>query len=645
MTFAFYLIAMLSRAFHSQPVGQDWAGLHHDWSSRAATDELFAADLRAIERLALILSDGRPSLQWPVLATLMDRRYPEFAKLLTACRAEDATISMFRPSETDEAPSEGLLVSALAFLQNEIDAANWATDPKILEAELISLPATMLKILQVDEGVVRLGHNLHLLSIALDNAAAQKPALVPDTQDKLASALLRYYRIRESSPNSVPGFVSTYHPGEDIEQTASRIEGVLSAHGIISLPVFRLGRETRDIIMDVAILSAVYADLPAAILLPNYPALFEAAPSNEPMMTADDPELIKGYDTGPNLAHATLGSIISFGKTPVIGPARTQIPLISTIASRLTLAYQSPQPSYDDKIAGIRAVAASIPGQTIPENDIVALARMDLSPSQRRQAVYSTVMTGSSQAAMEVIARSSASLTPTIAVADLDFSLYVCRENLPELIERMKAAPRGQMPVLIDGVAGTGKSAFGRYAAQCMGYQSRIYRYADLTSRWLSESEKAIDKMFADARKHNFAIVMDEVETMFADRETATHDYQKTLTNAFLTHLDGHDLPVFCSTNHKRDIDPAILRRFVFKLDFQPLTPELAAKAFTRFFAMPAPQEVLQLERLTPGDFDVVKKRANILGINDDPNWFVSALRDELSHKKAQSPRIGFVTH
>ncbi|MBD2745739.1 ATP-binding protein [Microvirga sp. BT688] len=552
---------------------------------------------------------------------------------------------MFRPPEADEVSSEALLISALAVLQNEIDAANWATDAETLGTEINALPAAMLKILHVDNGVVSLRHNLHSLSIALDGAAVQTPGVVPDIQDKLTAALVRYYSLREASRDTVPGFVSTYHPGEDLAHAASRVQHVLASHGIIPIPVFRLGRETRDVIMEIAILAAAYGDQPAAILVPDHPALFEAAPSNEPMMSADDPELIKGYDTGPNLAHATLGSIISFGKTPIIGPARAQVPLIGTIANRLTLAYQIPQPSFDDKIAEIRAVAASIPGQTIPESGIVAIARMDLSPSQRRQAVYSTVMTGSAQAAMEVLARSSASLAPAIAVADLDFSLYVCKENLAELLERMKAAPRGQMPVLIDGVAGTGKSAFARYAAHAMGYQSKVYRYADLTSRWLSESEKAIDKMFADARRHNFAIVMDEVESMFADRETATHDYQKTLTNAFLTHLDSHDLPVFCSTNHKRDIDPAILRRFVFKLDFQALTPELAARAFTRFFSLPAPREVLHLEHLTPGDFDVVRKRANILGINDDPNWFVDALRDELSHKKSQSPRIGFVTH
>jgi hypothetical protein len=646
MNFALYLLAMLSRVMPKQAANKKNAiALHREWSSRALTDHLFAADLKAIERLSLIISDGKPSLQWPVLTILMDRRYPAFAEVLSAFTTEDRKAPLFRPASTDGAEAQGILISALAFLQNSIDAANWATDANVLAGELASLPCAMLKILTVEDGAISLQHNLHSLSIALENAATPHPDPVSAAQDKLASALLRYYAIRRLAPSSIPGFVSTYHPGDDLDYAAARIEHVLSSHGVVPLTIRRHFRETRDVIMDIAVLAAVYAGLPAAILVPTYPALFEASPSNEPMVSPDDPEVIKGYDIGPNLAHLMLGAIITHGKTPIIGPARSQIPLIATIANRLTLAYQPPQPSYEERIAEIRAVARTLPGQEMPQTDIAAIARLDLTPAQRRQAVYSTVMTGSAQSALEVIARSSASVTPAIAIADLDMSLYVCKQDLPDLIEKMTTAPRGRMPVLIDGVAGTGKSAFGRYVAHQMGYQSKVYRYSDLTSRWLSESEKAVDKMFADARKHNFAIIMDEVETMFSDREMATHDYQKTLTNAFLTHLDTHDLPVFCSTNHKRDIDPAILRRFVFKLEFEALTPELAAKAFTRFFNMPAPADVLQLANLTPGDFDVVLQKASVLRIKDDPSWFVAALEEELSHKKAKGLRMGFVHH
>ncbi|WP_239511866.1 ATP-binding protein, partial [Klebsiella pneumoniae] len=87
---------------------------------------------------------------------------------------------------------------------------------------------------------------------------------------------------------------------------------------------------------------------------------------------------------------------------------------------------------------------------------------------------------------------------------------------------------------------------------------------------------------------------------------TAQASWEVGQVNELLTWLDRHPLPVVAATNHPGKLDPATLRRFVFKLALRPLGAERAAKAFARFFGMDAPAG---LDGLTPGDFAVVARQ------------------------------------
>ncbi|QKS02026.1 hypothetical protein F9288_08375 [Sphingomonas sp. CL5.1] len=62
----------------------------------------------------------------------------------------------------------------------------------------------------------------------------------------------------------------------------------------------------------------------------------------------------------------------------------------------------------------------------------------------------------------------------------------------------------------------------------------------------------------------------------------------RTLAAELLTWLDRHPLPVIAATNHAHKLDPAALRRFVFKLDLRPFGKARVARAFDIFFGVPA---------------------------------------------------------
>ncbi|MET0179097.1 MAG: ATP-binding protein [Novosphingobium sp.] len=118
-----------------------------------------------------------------------------------------------------------------------------------------------------------------------------------------------------------------------------------------------------------------------------------------------------------------------------------------------------------------------------------------------------------------------------------------------------------------------------------------------------------IAEAFAEAQQRGGVLLFDEADSLLFDRTTARASWEVGQVNEMLTWLDRHPLPVIAATNHPDKLDPATLRRFVFKLRLRPLGPATSARAFTRFFGAEAPSTLADLRNLTPGDFAVVARQ------------------------------------
>lgn len=204
------------------------------------------------------------------------------------------------------------------------------------------------------------------------------------------------------------------------------------------------------------------------------------------------------------------------------------------------------------------------------------------------------------------IRQDSEAFYPALIHADTD---------LTALAAQIKQTGRLNFSLCLYGASGTGKSAYARYLAQELGLEVIHKRASDLKGMFVGETEKNIAHAFAQAREEKALLIFDEADSFLRDRALAHTSWEVSAVNEMLTWMESHPYPFICTTNLMDTLDPASLRRFSFKVKYEFLTAKQVCEAFDYFFGLQVAEEkVRHLTTLTPGDFAVVKNKADILG-------------------------------
>ncbi|MYB15342.1 MAG: AAA family ATPase [Rhodospirillaceae bacterium] len=285
--------------------------------------------------------------------------------------------------------------------------------------------------------------------------------------------------------------------------------------------------------------------------------------------------------------------------------------------------------------------------EAAPEDVQALAAEFDAAPGVAAGATAAAHLAGGDIAAVrrgvESLSRVlSCGRPPQAAPAGFDPGLIRADTDPGVLADRLVSAGAGRFSLCLQGPPGTGKSACVRYLAERLGLEVVQKRASDLLSMWVGQTERQIARAFAEARDTGAFLVFDEADSLLADRRFAQRSWEVSQVNEMLTWMEVHPLPFACTTNFGTHLDPATLRRFVFKIALDYLGPEQANAAFRKFFSLPPPASLAALSALTPGDFAVVRRKAGLLGRLQDAGALAEMLRAECDAKPERPTAIGF---
>ena len=227
--------------------------------------------------------------------------------------------------------------------------------------------------------------------------------------------------------------------------------------------------------------------------------------------------------------------------------------------------------------------------------------------------------------------------------------LAASREHLRRLSEddEGKDAPYRDPPrlnILLSGPPGCGKTEFVRWLGEQLGRKVVALGASDLKDKFVGETEKRIARAFREAERDGAVLFFDEVDSFLRSRASADHGWEISETNEILARLEDFKGLFVAATNFPSSLDPAVLRRFTFKVAFGFLDDAGKRIFFERFFGAPLTKdeaaELASIPNLCPGDFRTVRQRLEYLPGGATNARRLESLREE-SRRKAALPSAG----
>jgi AAA+ superfamily predicted ATPase len=178
---------------------------------------------------------------------------------------------------------------------------------------------------------------------------------------------------------------------------------------------------------------------------------------------------------------------------------------------------------------------------------------------------------------------------------------------------RMGATLRRRgLAALFAGPSGTGKTMAAEVIARELGLDLYVVDLATVVDKYVGETEKNLDRIFAEAEGINGVLLFDEADALFGKRSEVkdAHDrYANVETAYLLQRMDQFDGIALLSSNLRANLDEAFARRLDAVVDFPEPKEEDRRRLWERCLRPEVP-------RADDIDFDFLARAFNLSGGN-----------------------------
>jgi hypothetical protein len=198
-------------------------------------------------------------------------------------------------------------------------------------------------------------------------------------------------------------------------------------------------------------------------------------------------------------------------------------------------------------------------------------------------------------------------IEPAVSFADLVLAADVLRQ-LRELTVRARhrevvlgewrmggaASRRRGLTALFAGSSGTGKTMAAEVLAFEMGLDLYVVDLASVVDKYVGETEKNLDRIFAEAESVNGVLLFDEADALFGKRSDVSdaHDRYANVEVAYLLQrMELFEGIAILATNLRSNLDEAFARRLDILIDFPDPEEEDRLRLWRRCLGTAAPRE------------------------------------------------------
>ena len=156
------------------------------------------------------------------------------------------------------------------------------------------------------------------------------------------------------------------------------------------------------------------------------------------------------------------------------------------------------------------------------------------------------------------------------------------------------SARRRGLTALFAGPSGTGKTMAAEVLASELGLDLYTVDLATVVDKYVGETEKNLDRIFAEAERVNGVILFDEADALFGKRSEVSdaHDRYANVEVAYLLQrMEQFEGIAILATNLRANLDEAFTRRLDALVDFPDPEEEYRRRLWERTLGTTVPRE------------------------------------------------------